>query len=129
MRRTSAKVRQAVAKQPTAVVSVGETEQSELGERTARFLRRRHPARVADSVAADLKAWRVKPATIAKMLERESAPGPKLLLAMACVYGPEYLRAVLTSSPAWLDLAYRAQRQAECEREMAVLQAELDALR
>ena len=99
-----------------------------VGEQTCTFLRRLHPRATAENVAADLKAWRVKSATIAKMLERQSTPGTHLWIALSCVYGPEFLCAVLTTPPGWLSAAYRAEKQAELEAKLAALQLEMDRL-
>ena len=117
MRRASDIERPGSASDPTAV-----------GEQTCTFLRGLYPRSTAENVAADLKAWRIKSATIAKMLERQSSPSTGLFIALASVYGPEFLCAVLSSPPRWLSAAYRAERQRELETRMAVLKSELERL-
>lgn len=117
VRHASEIVRQNSASDPT-----------EVGEQTCTFLRQMHPRATAENVAADLKAFRVKSATIAKMLERKSTPSTPLMLALACFYGPEFLCAVLPSPPRWLSAAYRAEKQVELEAKMAALKTELERL-
>lgn len=99
-----------------------------VGEQTCTFLRRLYPRATAENVAADLKTWRVKSATIAKMLERGSTPSTHLWIALSSVYGPEFLCAVLPSPPRWLSAAYRAEKQARIEAQVAALKTELERL-
>lgn len=101
---------------------------TDVGERTCRFLRGMYPARTADCVAADLHTWGVKASTVSKMLERMSAPGALLWSALICVYGPDFLSAVLPSKPRWLDDAHRAEKQREIDAKIAALEAERGAL-
>lgn len=100
-----------------------------VGARACAFLRRLYPARTVDNVVADLSGWSVKPATIAKMLERQTAPGTVLWAALTCTYGPEFLAAVLPHAPAWLDAAHRAQRQEAFEHRLADLRRDFEDLR
>lgn len=102
---------------------------NDVGSRVALFLRRRHPTKTVDHVAADLAAWGVGAAAISKWLERSSAPGAKAWVALIGCYGPEFLAAVMPSSPRWLDEAYRAETQRRIEAEIAALEAQREALR
>ena len=95
---------------------------TDVAEATCAFLRRQHPAKTAEAVAADLAPFRIKAGTIGKMLERRSAPSARTLLALTCAYGPEFLAEVLPTPPAWLDASWRAQRQEAFIREAAALQ-------
>lgn len=49
--------------------------------------------------------------------------------AMVCVYGPEFLCAILDRPPAWLDAAQRTTRIETIEARIAALQSERDAIR
>lgn len=80
-------------------------------------------------VAADLQYWGVKAPTIAKMLERRTAPGAALWVAMTCAYGPEFLAAVLPSAPTWLSDAQKCERIRALEAAIEAQRRELDALR
>jgi hypothetical protein len=78
---------------------------SDAGSRVAAFLRARHPQRTADNVAAETG---LKSATIAKWLERESAPNGVAMLVLVAVYGPDFLGAAMSAPPAWLSAPMRA---------------------
>ena len=101
---------------------------TDVGERVCTFLRRLYPDRTVDNVAADLAAWNIKTATIARMLERETAPGAVLWLALIWAYGPEFLTAAHPARLGWLDAASREQRKEALDRELARLRAERDSL-
>ena len=117
MRHAPAGRRQAVVLTPTDV-----------GERVCAFLRRLHPSRTIDNVVADLAAWSIKHSTVSKMLERRTAPGAILWVALIDAYGPNFLAAVLPKQMGWIDDAARAQRKAELEARMAALRNELERL-
>ena len=99
-----------------------------IGERVSTFLRGVHPARTADNVAADLATWRISTNTIRNMLERQTAPGAILWLALIDAYGPEFLAAAHPARLGWLDEAARAQRKATIEARMAALRSEMERL-
>lgn len=99
-----------------------------VGERACRFLRRLYPTRTAENIAADLAAWGVRTSTIAKMLERMTAPSAVMSAALICTYGPDYLAAILPACPDWLDKAKRDARTAQLETEIAEKRRELEAL-
>ena len=99
-----------------------------IGERTTAFLRRRYPVRTVDNVVADLEPWDVKPATVARMLERQTSPGTILWLALIWAYGPEFLSEVHPAPLGWLSAAAREQKQAELDAKIAALMAERERL-
>ena len=99
-----------------------------VGERVCTYLRKLHPARTADNVAADLGAWRIKAATVAKMLERETAPGTLMWLALIDAYGPNFLAAALPKRLGWLDEAAQAQERAAIRAEIEALETRLERL-
>lgn len=102
---------------------------TDVGERTTAFLRRRYPSRTVDNVVADLAAWDVKHATVARMLERQTSPGSILWLALIWAYGPEFLSEVHPAPLGWLSEAAREQKQREIEAKIEGLRAELEQLR
>ena len=77
-------------------------------------------------MVADLSPWSIKASTIGKMLERQSAPGAVLWVALICTYGPEFLSSVFPARLGWLDEAARAQRQLDFEQRMAALRREFE---
>lgn len=97
-----------------------------VGLATDSFLRRLYPRDTAKMVAGDTG---IPVATVEKMLERRSAPGPATWPLLAWAYGPDFLRAVLPDCPAWLDKAVRLERQAQLDAKIASLVAEREALR
>ena len=99
-----------------------------VGERVCAFLRKLHPARTADNVAADLHAWRIKAATVAKMLERETTPGTLMWCALIDAYGPNFLAAALPKQLAWLDEAAQAQERAAIRAQIEALETRLERL-
>ena len=92
------------------------------------FLRRRHPLRTVENVTADIAVWNISHHTVAKMLERQTAPGAILWLALIDAYGPEFLAAASPTRFGWLDEAARAQRKATLETRMAALKSEMERL-
>lgn len=97
-------------------------EATDVGQRIAAFLRRRHPSKTAEEVAAETK---IGAGTIAKQLERLSSPSCANFLRLACVYGPEFLAEVMPEQLGWLDEAARRERQRQLEERIAALNAEL----
>lgn len=88
-----------------------------------RWLKARYPAKTAACVAADLN---VPLDTVTKWLARENLPNGRTLVLMICVYGPEFLAALLRDPPNWLDLAANEADQARLMAQLATLRAELD---
>ena len=101
---------------------------TDVGERVCAFLRRLYPTRTIDNVAADVEGWHVSRFTVAKMFERQTAPGAILWCALIDAYGPNFLAAALPKQMGWIDDAARAQRKAELEARMAALRNELERL-
>lgn len=99
---------------------------SDAGVRVAAYLRRLYPQRTADNVAADTG---LNSATIAKWLERESAPGGIAMLVLVAIYGPDFLGAVMEKAPAWLDASQRLSEASALAAELDKIQARLDAVR
>ena len=99
-----------------------------VGERVFASLTGRHPAKTADNVAADLAPWGISRDTIAQMLQRRTAPGAVMMLALIWAYGPEFLSEVHPARLSWLSIASREQKKAALEAAMAKLRAEMDGL-
>ncbi|BDA84991.1 hypothetical protein Sa4125_25330 [Aureimonas sp. SA4125] len=99
---------------------------SDAGARVAAYLRRLYPARTADNVAADTG---LNSGTIAKWLERESAPNGVAMLVLIAIYGPDFLGAVMKRAPAWLDASQRMTEASALAAELDKIQARLDAVR
>ncbi|GJE03597.1 hypothetical protein [Methylobacterium isbiliense] len=87
-----------------------------------RWLRERYPAKTATHVAADLGA---PVDTVAKWLAREALPNGRMLVLMICVYGPEFLAALLHTPPDWLQIAATEQDQRRLEAKLAAVKAQL----
>lgn len=117
-------MRHAPQNEPTNVV----LSPTDVGERVCAFLRRRYATRTVENVAADVAAWHVSRFTVAKMFERQTAPGAILWLALIDAYGPDFLAAAHPKPLGWLDEAARAQRKAELEARMEALKTELERL-
>jgi len=113
-------MRQSRAKRPTTVGK----QRSDISGRVVAFLRRHHPAKWADSAAAELNVSR---STIMKLEERGSAPSLALFGRMGAVYGPEFIASVFPAW-SWLSPIGRAERQARLESEIAEKLEELSAL-
>jgi DNA-binding XRE family transcriptional regulator len=105
-------------KPPTSVAS-----RERLAERVIAFLRRKHPHKMPDAVAAETG---VSAHTIRKMEERASAPSLAVFLALGHAYGPEFLHAV--SGWRWLDAESRAEKLNQIEARKQRLEDELRAL-
>lgn len=94
-----------------------------LAERVIAFLRRKHPQKMPEAVAAETG---VSAHTIRKMEERLSAPSAAVFVALGDAYGAEFLHAV--TGWRWLDGAHRAEKLAALEARRARLEEELRAL-
>lgn len=91
-------------------------------DRLAGFLRRLHPAKTADCVAADTG---VAAETVRGWLKSSARPGCNHLLALIGAYGPEFLVAMFPNALRWLEAAQLAERQSELEAELASVSASL----
>ena len=87
-----------------------------------RWLRTLYPAKTATFVAGDLGA---PVETVTNWLNRETLPNGRMLVLMVCVYGPDFLAAILTHPPAWLSKAAMLARQEHLEAQVAALEDEL----
>lgn len=86
------------------------------------FLRRVHPQKTADNVSADTG---IATATIARWLDRGSAPTSWAFLKLIGAYGPEFACAVMDEPPAWLSKAAREEERRRIEHQIAALQTRL----
>lgn len=104
-------------------------------DRLTDHLRRLHPVKTADCVAARCRG-QISAAQVRKWLNRGSAPGGGALLWLATCYGPSLLVACFGPCPAtcggrpdWLDVALTAEKEEQLGARLCALRAELDALR
>ncbi len=98
---------------------------TDVGDRVISFLRRMHPSKTAQAVAADTGCG---VDAIEKWLERASVPNGRAMLRLFLAYGPPFICAVVDNPPAWLDERQRAVRRIELEAGIARQQAELAQL-
>lgn len=98
-----------------------------LGERVSAFLRRMHPSKTADNVAAETG---VPVNTIKTWLQRGSAPDAEGYTALWIAYGPAFLEALADSrSPDWLKQIRRAHEALQLKAEIAALEKKLAGVR
>lgn len=109
---------QSSQKPPTHVAS-----REKLAERVIAFLRRKHPHKMPEAVAAETG---VSAHTIRKMEERLSAPSAVVLVALGSAYGPEFVHSV--TGWRWLDAESRAEQRQELARERARIDQQIRAL-
>ncbi|GJD92891.1 hypothetical protein [Methylobacterium iners] len=112
-----------MGKSHLVVAQLGDAERTTVQERTTAFLRQVYPTKTAENVAADTG---ISANTIAKWLDRGSAPTSWAFLRLLTAYGPELACAVMTDPPAWLDRAAREEQARRLRCEIADLQARLD---
>ncbi|KAA2237705.1 hypothetical protein [Salinarimonas soli] len=93
-----------------------------VAERINAFLRQLYPLKTAEAVAADTG---ISANTVAKWLERGSAPSTWATFRLIGAYGPEFACAVMANPPAWLDRAAREEEQRRLRTEIAALEARL----
>lgn len=105
-----------------ALTVVGEN-RTVVAERLGDFLRAKHPVKTADNVAADTG---IQAATVARWLDRGSAPNLWATLRLVGAYGAEVLCALMDQPPASLTLAARAERRTRLLAEITDLEARLD---
>lgn len=87
-----------------------------------RWLRALYPVKTAVYVAGDLGA---PVETVTNWLNRETLPNGRMLVLMVCVYGPDFLAAILTSPPSWLSKAASLAAQEQLEARIAEMEGEL----
>lgn len=97
----------------------------EMGERVSAFLRGLHARKTADQVSAETG---ISAKTISTWLDGTSCPGGVAFARLVMAYGPDFLSAVLTNPPAWLDKAARDERTAKLEREIEDRRRQIEAL-
>lgn len=94
-------------------------------ERAIAYIRKLHPSKTADHVAADTG---ISPDTVRKWLEGVAKPSWVAFSRLIFAYGPSFLTAVYPKAPAWLDDAHRRERLAALEAAQARIQAEIAEL-
>ena len=94
-----------------------------VSDRFAAFLRTKYPVKTADNVAADTG---LPVATVARWLDRGSAPSLGAPGKLVGAYDAEVLCAALECPPAWLIAAARLQERERIERQIAGLRARID---
>lgn len=88
----------------------------EVADRVASFLRRRYPSKTAIAVAADTG---IEASAVAKWLERgDVAPSGAAILRLIFAYGPEFLCAITTKPPSWLERARAHEQEAKAHGEL-----------
>jgi len=102
---------------------VGALERTVVQESLVAFLVGLYPTKTADNVGADT---RISPNTVAKWLERGSAPSAWAMLRLLDAYGAEFLCAVMKKPPAWAVRAAREQQRERLKAQIAELQSLID---
>lgn len=121
MEQSSRKFQQLSGSVPTRV-----GEKQDKAERIIDFLRRIHPYKTAENVAAETGC---SVESIARMIERRSAPDVVNFSRLIGTYGFPFLVAVFPCRPQWLSDAYQREQLAELEAEQARIQSKIAALR
>lgn len=89
--------------------------------RLVRWLKARWPQNTAKAAARDIGApFR----TVQNWLAGTSTPSAIWIIRLIAAYGPEFLAAIMTDPPSWIDQAKIAQERAVLARQMAVLEAQ-----
>lgn len=101
---------------------LGGVERTVVQARTVAFLRRLYPQKTAECVGADTG---ISANTIAKWLDRGSAPTSWAFCRLICAYGPEFAVAIMDHAPAWLDRAAREEKARRLKAQIAALEAKL----
>jgi len=100
---------------------------STAAERIIEFLRRTHPLKTAENVAADTG---LGAETVQTWIDRGSAPNVVGLWALVSAYGPDFLCAALgDASPSWLCSAARDAELQRIEAQMQALAAKAESLK
>lgn len=104
---------------------VGE-DRTVVADRISSFLRAKHPVKTAENVAADTG---ISPATVARWLDRGSAPSIPQLGKLVGAYDAEVLCVILDHPPAWMVSRAREQERERLERQIATLRAQIEGAR
>lgn len=102
-----------------------DADRTDVGDRFVDFLQALHPRKTAENVSADTGCT---VAAVAKWIERRSLPMGFGFLQVLNAYGPEFLAAIMHTTPAWLDEARRAARMRALAERHAAIEAEMAAL-
>lgn len=94
--------------------------------RFAQLLRKIHPHKTADAVAADTK---ISVGTIRRWLALESAPHLFTFMVLVGKYGPEVVKAFYADAPDWLSDAYRTEQLAYLTQQQEAAQRAIEELR
>ena len=108
------------------MIQLGPNQDRDVPGRIVAFLRARHPAKTAESVAATTG---VSENTVKKWLTRSSVPGGQAMVSLWIAYGPEFLAAVSPRVCGWLSEAVIAERQRRLEAEQTRIEREIAELR
>lgn len=102
-------------------------ERTSAADRVAAFLRRLHPIKTAENVAADTG---LNADTVQKWLDRGSMPSAVGLIYLVGAYGPDFLSACMGDrAPEWLTAAGQDAELARLKAEREALDARIAALR
>jgi hypothetical protein len=91
----------------------------------AAHLRRIHPTKTAECVAADIG---VPAETVRQWLRGAASPSGPAMLALVGVYGPELLAVALPNAPGWLRRALVAEKRRAAMDELRALTERLGAM-
>lgn len=108
-----------------AATVVGE-DRTVVADRIAAFLRQKYPTKTAEHVAADTG---ISAGTVARWLDRGSAPSAWALCRLVGAYDADVLCAILDNPPAWLLAAARQEERERVERQIAQLRAQIEGKR
>ena len=97
-------------------------DQKIVADRLVAFLKHRYPHHTAKYVARDIKVPRH---TVAKWLERGSAPNAEGLVRLIAAYRTALLIALLGGAEQWLAIAAWHERRARYEADQAVFESEM----
>lgn len=101
---------------------VSEDSRTTVAERIVAFLRETHPAKTAEHVAFEIG---IGAPTVAKWLDRGSAPSGWAVFKLIRAYGPEFVCAVMPNPPAWVDAAKRAEEARRLRVQLRAIEARL----
>jgi hypothetical protein len=90
-----------------------------------RFLRRRHPRRTPEAVAAQSG---LPPESVRRWLKGGVWPSGRAVVALVANYGPELIAGTLKRRPPWRDEAARRAARLELRRQSEALRLEAEAL-
>lgn len=111
---------------PTTSGQMSVAARTSAAERLADYLRRKHPSKTAENVAADAN---LNADTVQKWLDRGSMPSAVGLLYLVGAYGAEVLCAAYgKDSPAWLTTARQDAELARLKAERAAIEIRIAAL-